>query len=266
MSNNEGGMSCTQGCWGLAVISGIIAAALLLILGRLAPDPGDLRPDRAHDHSGALLQWLVCKPMARPGAGPLQKKSEKPVLTSKELAAAAAAKAREGAEPQPETPAAAAAQAAKAGVKPSKPLAGEEELATRKGTWKYDNGTAASAASTPAATPAPAASEPAETEAAAAPSKADAPEQLSAAREGGPDDLKMIKGVGPKLEQLLHSMGFFHFDQIASWKSKEVAWVDENLEGFKGRVSRDNWVEQAQTLSSGGSTEFSNRVKKGDVY
>jgi NADH-quinone oxidoreductase subunit E len=45
-----------------------------------------------------------------------------------------------------------------------------------------------------------------------------------------------------------------------------VAWVDQNLEGFKGRVSRDNWVEQAKTLASGGETEFSARVKKGDVY
>ena len=31
----------------------------------------------------------------------------------------------------------------------------------------------------------------------------------------------------------------------------EVAWVDENLEGFKGRVSRDRWVEQARELAAG---------------
>lgn len=91
------------------------------------------------------------------------------------------------------------------------------------------------------------------------------PETLDAAREGGPDDLKLIKGVGPKLEQLLHSMGFYHFDQIAAWGPREVAWVDQNLEGFKGRVSRDDWVSQAQTLADGGTTEFSKKVKKGDV-
>ncbi len=45
-----------------------------------------------------------------------------------------------------------------------------------------------------------------------------------------------------------------------------MAWVDENLEGFKGRVSRDDWVAQAKTLAKGGTTEFSKRVKKGDVY
>ncbi|WP_135503450.1 NADH-quinone oxidoreductase subunit E [Roseovarius aestuariivivens] len=92
------------------------------------------------------------------------------------------------------------------------------------------------------------------------------PESLSAPRDGAADDLKMIKGVGPKLEELLHSLGFFHFDQIAGWTAEEVAWVDENLKGFKGRVSRDNWVDQAQTLAEGGSTEFSDKVKKGDVY
>ncbi len=80
------------------------------------------------------------------------------------------------------------------------------------------------------------------------------------------DDLKKIKGVGPKLEELLHGMGFFHYDQIANWTDAEVAWVDENLEGFKGRVSRDDWVEQAKTLAAGGSTEFSMKVDKGDVY
>ncbi|MEM7470833.1 MAG: NADH-quinone oxidoreductase subunit NuoE [Pseudomonadota bacterium] len=92
------------------------------------------------------------------------------------------------------------------------------------------------------------------------------PEMLRKARDGGPDDLKMIKGVGPKLEALLHRLGVFHFDQVASWRKAEVAWVDENLEGFKGRVSRDDWVAQAKTLAKGGTTEFSKRVKKGGVY
>ncbi len=92
------------------------------------------------------------------------------------------------------------------------------------------------------------------------------PEALSAPREGKADDLKLIKGVGPKLEKLCHSMGFYHYDQIANWTAEEVAWVDENLEGFKGRVSRDNWIEQARILAGGGETAFSKRVEDGDVY
>ena len=107
----------------------------------------------------------------------------------------------------------------------------------------------------PAPAPAPAASE-----------GGSRPEGLQAAREGGADDLKKIKGVGPKLEALLNTLGFYHFDQIAGWGADEVAWVDDNLQGFKGRVSRDNWVEQARLLATGGDTEFSKRVDDGDVY
>jgi predicted flap endonuclease-1-like 5' DNA nuclease len=92
------------------------------------------------------------------------------------------------------------------------------------------------------------------------------PEALAAARGGRPDDLKQIKGVGPVLETLLHSLGFYHFDQIAAWTAEEVAWVDDNLEGFKGRVSRDEWVAQAKILAAGGTTEFSRRVEDGEVY
>ena len=87
------------------------------------------------------------------------------------------------------------------------------------------------------------------------------PSTLKAPRTSGADDLKMIKGVGPKLEQLLHRLGFFHYDQIANWTPAEVAWVDENLEGFKGRVSRDGWVDQARILADGGQTEFSKRAE-----
>ena len=76
----------------------------------------------------------------------------------------------------------------------------------------------------------------------------------------------MIKGVGPKLEKLLNTLGFFHFDQISKWSDDELAWVDQNLEGFKGRASRDEWVAQAKILASGEMIEFSSRVKKGDVY
>ncbi len=92
------------------------------------------------------------------------------------------------------------------------------------------------------------------------------PEMLSAAREGGADNLKEIKGVGPKMEQMLNQMGVYHFDQVAGWSADEVAWVDANLKGFKGRVSRDGWVDQARILASGEETEFSKRVDKGEVY
>ena len=72
------------------------------------------------------------------------------------------------------------------------------------------------------------------------------PEGLAGPRDGAPDDLKEINGIGPKLEHLLHELGIYHFDQIADWASDQIAWVDANLEGFHGRVTRDEWVKQAQ--------------------
>lgn len=101
---------------------------------------------------------------------------------------------------------------------------------------------------------------------AAADAPAQKPAGLAAARGGKADNLKEIKGIGPKLEILCNSLGFYHFDQIANWTPAEIAWVDDNLEGFKGRVTRDTWVEQAKVLAAGGETEFSKRVEKGGVY
>lgn len=73
---------------------------------------------------------------------------------------------------------------------------------------------------------------------------------LTEAREGGADDLKKISGVGPKLEGVLHSIGVFHFDQIAAWGPEEVAYMDDKL-SFKGRIDRDEWIKQAQEFMKG---------------
>ena len=89
-----------------------------------------------------------------------------------------------------------------------------------------------------------------------------APETLQGPREGEADDLKLLKGVGPKLEQTLNELGFYHFDQVAAWTDAEVAWVDSRLK-FKGRIARDGWIEQAKILAAGGETEFSTRAQKG---
>jgi len=86
-----------------------------------------------------------------------------------------------------------------------------------------------------------------------------APARMDAPRAAGADDLKKIKGVGPKLESLLNGLGIYHYDQIAGWTDSEIAWVDDNIEGFRGRASRDEWVAQARVLAAGGETEFSAR-------
>ncbi|SON54910.1 NADH-quinone oxidoreductase chain 2 [Hartmannibacter diazotrophicus] len=86
-----------------------------------------------------------------------------------------------------------------------------------------------------------------------------------AAPQGEADDLKRIKGVGPKLEKMLNEMGIYHFSQIAEWTDMNLKWVDQNLTGFKGRASRDQWIEQSKVLATGAETEFSKRVDAGDV-
>jgi NADH-quinone oxidoreductase subunit E len=69
------------------------------------------------------------------------------------------------------------------------------------------------------------------------------------------DDLRLISGVGPKIEGILHSLGIFTFAQIASWKKGEREWVDGYL-NFRGRIDRDEWVKQAETLARGGVAEY----------
>lgn len=92
--------------------------------------------------------------------------------------------------------------------------------------------------------------EAAEDEGAAEPALGQKPMGLDAPRGGVADDLTRISGVGPKLQTMLHGMGCYHHDQIANWGPDEIAWVDSNLKGFRGRASRDNWVEQARELTS----------------
>jgi NADH-quinone oxidoreductase subunit E len=116
----------------------------------------------------------------------------------------------------------------------------------------------------PKADPAAAVATPAATPVAKAPVTAAAkPKALKAARKGKADDLKLILGIGPKLELLCHKLGFFHFDQIADWTEAEIAWVDDNLEGFKGRVTRDKWVAQARILAAGGTVEEAEAAARG---
>ena len=81
----------------------------------------------------------------------------------------------------------------------------------------------------------------------AAPKKEDAP--VAAAKvAGGADDLKLLSGVGPALEKKLHEAGVTSFAQIASWTAADIAEFDEKL-SFKGRIERENWVEQAKELA-----------------
>jgi len=85
---------------------------------------------------------------------------------------------------------------------------------------------------------------------------AKAPKKLKSAKGGTPDELQRISGIGPKLEKTLHELGFFHFEQIASWTPDEVQWVDDNLQ-FKGRIDREKWIPQAKAMMSGDDNKSS---------
>ncbi|MBK8198603.1 MAG: hypothetical protein IPK75_09550 [Acidobacteria bacterium] len=65
--------------------------------------------------------------------------------------------------------------------------------------------------------------------------------------EGAAADLTLIGGIGPKIQDVLNSLGIYHFDQIADWTPENVAWVDDYL-SFSGRITREGWVEQAAVL------------------
>ena len=78
------------------------------------------------------------------------------------------------------------------------------------------------------------------------------------------DDLKRIRGIGVLIEKRLNSVGIVSYGQIADWTTVDIDRVSASLD-FKGRIERENWVEQARILSAGGQTEFSRRVDRGEV-
>ena len=83
----------------------------------------------------------------------------------------------------------------------------------------------------------------------AQPAVAGSPGTIPAPAAADPaEDLQRIRGIGPKLAALLVEKGVGGVAQIATWRDEDVAWWDANLEGFKGRASRDDWVAQAREL------------------
>lgn len=97
---------------------------------------------------------------------------------------------------------------------------------------------------------------------AATPTPAPAPVAAPAATPTEADDLLRLKGVGPKLVALLHGLGITRYSQIAAWTDEDIARVDAQLGNFKGRITRDSWIEQAKFLSSGDTAGFEGKFGK----
>jgi hypothetical protein len=87
------------------------------------------------------------------------------------------------------------------------------------------------------------------------------PAGLSGPRGGVPDNLTRIRGIGGRNEELLNSLGIFHFGQIAAWTPGEVRWIGQYL-AFPERIERDDWVGQAMVLASGGETGFEKSAER----
>ncbi|PTX56562.1 putative flap endonuclease-1-like 5' DNA nuclease [Litoreibacter ponti] len=288
---NPGSFGCVIASWGIAALGGALLAVLLMAVAGFSFVAAAFLGAVAFVVAALIFMWAFCRSLPAPGEVTIETPEVGPKDAKAEAMAEMSAKSSGGAAAKSSGSSAAAssasASAGSASTTKSSLLAGESELATRKGEWKYDgdaDGKAGKAKEKAAkaakpkgadqATPAPA---PAQVEAKAKPKKApakkkadaataaaeSAPETLSGPRAGQTaDDLKLLKGVGPGLEGTLNELGFYHFDQIAKWGAGEIAWVDSRLK-FKGRIERDDWVSQAKILAEGGETEFSKRSKKG---
>lgn len=68
------------------------------------------------------------------------------------------------------------------------------------------------------------------------------------APQGEPDDLKQIVGIGNVFEETLHSLGVYHFRQIAAFGPTEIARINTELKEFRGRIEHDDWIGQAKEL------------------
>lgn len=98
-----------------------------------------------------------------------------------------------------------------------------------------------------AAKPAAVAAPIADTAPKAAASKAAAPKAAAAASG---DDISLIGGIGPKIHKALTDMGITTFAQIAAWTPADVERIEGEVKQ-KGRVAREDWIEQAKELMAG---------------
>lgn len=87
-------------------------------------------------------------------------------------------------------------------------------------------------------------------------------EPIHAVPAGPADTLTRMKGVGPKVAALLNGLGVTRFDQIAAWTGADVARFDAQLGAFKGRIERDQWIEQARLLAAGDTAGYEAKFGK----
>ena len=64
------------------------------------------------------------------------------------------------------------------------------------------------------------------------------------------DDISLIGGIGAKLAAKLQEAGFASLKDLAALTDETAKELDDKLE-LKGRIAREEWVEQAKELLAG---------------
>lgn len=76
------------------------------------------------------------------------------------------------------------------------------------------------------------------------------------------DDLEAIKGLDRAALDLLSICDVTRFAQVAAFNADDVAKFNAVL-GDPGRITRQNWIEQAAILAAGGTTAFAAARERG---
>jgi large subunit ribosomal protein L21 len=79
---------------------------------------------------------------------------------------------------------------------------------------------------------------------------ADVEPKAKAAKADVVDDIQLIGGVGPVLKEKMEAAGYGTLTSISKLKKAEIAKLDDELE-LGGRITREEWVEQAKELLAG---------------
>jgi len=73
-------------------------------------------------------------------------------------------------------------------------------------------------------------------------------EMAPAELDASTDDLRKIRGIGPAIEKTLHSLGIYRYGQIADLSELDIDRVAQKIRGFRSRIGREDWIEQARSL------------------
>ena len=73
-------------------------------------------------------------------------------------------------------------------------------------------------------------------------------ENFGVSNKNNRQDLTKIDGIGPYIEQKLNEIGIYNFDQISRFKEEDIRVLTELIDFFPGRIERDDWIGQAESL------------------